>query len=80
VACEALRWEDVDLVEAVIRVRASWDPKAGRVAPKSKAGRRAVPIASILHAHLAELRAGAHNAPSSWMPTCAVIGQAKAAD
>lgn len=42
---QALRWEDVDLAEGVIRVRRSWDPKSGGfVAPKSAAGRRSVPL------------------------------------
>jgi len=37
-------------------VEASWDPRAGLVAPKSAAGRRVVPIASVLLRHLRELR------------------------
>jgi len=40
----------------VIRVRWSWDPKAGRVAPKSRAGARTVPIPRVLRRHLAEQR------------------------
>jgi integrase len=52
---QALVWSDVELDGGVIRVRASWDPVAGRVAPKTKAGTRAVPIASVLTLHLREL-------------------------
>jgi integrase len=53
----ALRWEDVDLKAGVLRVERSWDPVAGEfVAPKSKAGRRTVPIASALKTVLLEHR------------------------
>jgi integrase len=49
----ALRWEDVDLEAGIIRVERSWDPR-GRVMtePKSRAGRRRVPIAKQLREHL----------------------------
>jgi integrase len=49
----ALRWEDVDLDAGVIRVERSWDVKAGVIEPKSRAGTRAVPIATVLREHLA---------------------------
>jgi integrase len=52
----ALRWEDVDLAAGVIRVERSWDAKEGVVAPKSRAARRAVPIAAVLRDHLVEHR------------------------
>jgi integrase len=52
----ALQWEDVDLEAGVISVRRSWDPRAGFVETKSGAGRRRVPIASVLAGQLAELR------------------------
>ena len=52
---QALPDELVDLDANVIRVRWSWD-KAGRVAPKSRAGRRTVPVARSLRKHLAEHR------------------------
>jgi integrase len=52
---QALDWSDIELDDGVIRVRASWDQVAGRIAPKTKAGTRAVPIASVLDAHLREL-------------------------
>lgn len=51
---QALTDELVDLDKNVIRVQWSWDPKAGRVAPKSRAGRRTVPIARALRLHLVE--------------------------
>jgi integrase len=50
----ALRVEDIDLAAGLIRVERSWDPKVGPVAPKSRAGRRVVPIAAALRAVLAE--------------------------
>jgi integrase len=53
---QALPDEQVDLDKNLIRVHWSWDPKAGRVAPKSRAGRRTVPIARTLRLHLAEHR------------------------
>ncbi|MGA6947460.1 MAG: tyrosine-type recombinase/integrase [Solirubrobacterales bacterium] len=48
----ALRFEDVDLGEGTITVTRSFDPKAGFVEPKSKAGRRRVPIAALLRDRL----------------------------
>jgi integrase len=53
----ALRWEDVDLSVGVIRVERSYDPKEGVfVEPKTRAGRRSVPIASVLRGTLIEHR------------------------
>lgn len=56
----ALRDEDVDLDAGVIRVERSWDPHVGVIEPKSRAGRRAVPIVAALRPHLAarKLRRG----------------------
>ena len=65
---QALRWQDVDIANGCIRVARAYDPKSSRndpenrrfVAPKSKAGRRTVPmfgpLKSILAAH--RLRSG----------------------
>lgn len=54
---QALRWENVDLAKGVIRVEGGYDPKARIfVAPKSRAGRRAVPIAAVLRDYLVEHR------------------------
>jgi integrase len=53
----ALRWEDVDLAQGVIRVERSWDFTSSQVVePKSRAGRRRVPIPSLLRDELVELR------------------------
>ena len=49
----ALRWEDVDLEAGLIRVVRSWDVREGLIEPKSRAGTRTVPIATILREHLA---------------------------
>lgn len=57
----ALDWQHVDFTTGVIRVERSYDPKAQIfVAPKSRAGTRKVPIASVLRDYLIahKLRAG----------------------
>jgi integrase len=48
----ALRVSDVDLQRGLISVNASWDVKAGFVAPKSEKSIRKVPIPAVLQAHL----------------------------
>lgn len=54
---QALRWSDVDLASGRIHVRRAWDPKARvYVDPKSRAGRRVVPIAGVLRDELVEHR------------------------
>lgn len=50
---QALRWSDIDLGRGVIHVTRSWDRGAGIVEPKSRAGMRTVPIASVLREQLA---------------------------
>jgi integrase len=58
---QALYWENVDPAQGVIRVEQSYDPKARVfVAPKSRAGRRKVPVAAVLRDFLVEhrMRAG----------------------
>jgi integrase len=52
----ALRHEHVDLKGGRIQVQASWDPREGLIAPKSRAGTRTVPIPSVLSVHLARHR------------------------
>lgn len=52
----ALRCEDVDLAEGVIRVRRGWDAVEGEIAPKSAQGRRTVPIPAALRSILLEHR------------------------
>jgi integrase len=50
----ALHREEVDLATGVIRVERGWDQCEGEVAPKSKQGRRKVPIPAALRDRLAE--------------------------
>lgn len=58
----ALTWADVDLASGVIRVERSYDPRSGETGePKSRAGKREVPIAAVLRDHLA-----AHRARCEW--------------
>jgi len=45
---QALRWEDVDLAAGFISVARGWDREAGEQRPKSKAGRRRVPVCAEL--------------------------------
>jgi integrase len=52
----ALDWSAVDFEVGVIRVERSWDPKEGVIEPKSRAGRRVVPIPSGLRRLLLEHR------------------------
>ncbi len=53
----ALRWLDVDLAAGAIHVERAYDPKAGEyVEPKSRSGRRRVPIAGVLRDALDALR------------------------
>jgi integrase len=48
----ALHREDIDLATGVIRVERGWDQVEGEVAPKSKQGRRKVPIPAVLRDRL----------------------------
>jgi integrase len=49
----ALRVEDVDLASGIIRVERSFDPKERAfIEPKSRAGRRSVPLAAVLRDYL----------------------------
>lgn len=57
----ALRWEDVDLAEGVIRVERNWDPQAGVIELKSRAGRRRVPIIGELRDALIDHRVNAES-------------------
>jgi integrase len=50
----ALRWEDVDLAAGLIRVRRGWDAVEGEIAPKSREGKRNVPIPAPLRDVLLE--------------------------
>jgi integrase len=52
----ALRWADVDLTDNLIRVERSWDIREGAIEPKSRAGRRSVPLPGRLREQLIEHR------------------------
>ena len=52
----ALRWEDVDLAAGVIHVRRGWDTIEGEIEPKTRHGRRCVPIPAALRDYLVERR------------------------
>jgi integrase len=56
---QALERLDVSLKEGTINIRATWDQKEGSVEPKSRAGRRKVPIPAILRAYLVKVPLGA---------------------
>jgi integrase len=49
---QALDWTSIDVNAGVIHVNDSWDRKAGPIQPKSRAGKRRVPITSVLRQHL----------------------------
>jgi integrase len=48
----ALRWEDIDLDGAVLRIERGWDRVAGPIEPKSRAGRRTIPLPDEVRMHL----------------------------
>jgi integrase len=50
----ALRWSAVDLAAGYVHVVAGWDDVEGEIEPKSKQGRRKVPIPAVLRDHLDE--------------------------
>lgn len=52
----ALRWEDVNLADGVIHVRRGWDHVEGEIEPKSRQGKRKVPVPVILRDYLVEHR------------------------
>lgn len=52
-----LRWDDVDLEANVITVARGWDEREGEIEPKSRKGRRTVPIAEPLRLVLLEHKA-----------------------
>jgi hypothetical protein len=52
----ALRFEDIDFGKGLIRVECSYDPRShGFVEPKSRSGRRTLPLASVLRQYLAQV-------------------------
>jgi integrase len=58
----ALRFEDLDFEHGVIKVERSYDPRSRSfVEPKSRSGRRTVPMASVLRAYLASAKLSRSN-------------------
>ena len=53
---QALRWCDVDYDHGVLVVEQSWDRKVGPIAPKSRAGRRRVPMSMLVRRELREVQ------------------------
>jgi len=53
---QALDWTDIDLDQNLIRVERSWDRQAGFIEPKSRAGKRRVPLTQTLRSHLLQHR------------------------
>jgi integrase len=49
---QALHREDVDLATGLIHVERGWDECEGEIPPKSKQGRRRVPIPAVLRDHM----------------------------
>jgi integrase len=49
---QALDWRQVDLEHGLIYVERGWDREHGPIEPKSRAGRRRVPIPTTLRSHL----------------------------
>jgi len=50
----ALEWKSVDLARGLIKIEFGWDPKKGRILPKSSSGRRSVAIPGVLMPYLEE--------------------------
>jgi len=48
----ALDWQHIDFDAGLIQIEHAWDPKAGFIEPKSRAGKRRVPLSRILRGHL----------------------------
>jgi integrase len=53
---KGLRWSEVEFEHGLIRVEQAWDDKEGPIEPKSRAGRRRVPLAKPLRSQLAAHR------------------------
>jgi integrase len=49
---QALTWTDIDLQQDLIHVNHAWDRKAGLIEPKSRSGKRRVPITKTLRRYL----------------------------
>ena len=49
---QALSWAEIDFEKNLIRVERSWDRQAGYIEPKSRAGKRRVPLTRTLRIYL----------------------------
>jgi integrase len=65
---QALRWQDIELERRLLSVERSWDRVAGLIEPKSRAGRRRVPLPDRLRCELL-----AHRRPRA-APGCVAPG------
>lgn len=63
----ALTWEHVDSAENIIHVERAWDPRAGFIQPKSRAGIRRVPITQVLRHHLLNHRLQQGTGGTGWV-------------
>lgn len=48
----ALRWGAIDFASGTIRVRESWDPEEGSIAPKTRTSQRTTPMPGVLREYL----------------------------
>lgn len=48
----ALKWENVDLAKSTIKVVHGWDVVEGEIAPKSREGKRTIPLSVLLRDYL----------------------------
>ena len=69
----ALRWQDVSLPTGRITVSSSWDERQGRVAPKSRAGSRTVPLVAALIDALAVWRSVQLSKGLAWVESSAHV-------
>ena len=49
---QALTWNEIDLERNLIHVNHSWDKRAGLISPKSRSGKRRIPLIPTLRHHL----------------------------
>jgi integrase len=53
---QALHWNEIDLDAQLIHINHAWDRIAGLIEPKSRSGKRRVPLTNTLRTHLLEHR------------------------
>jgi integrase len=64
---QGLRWGDVDLARGIIRIERGWDAKEGPIEPKSKKGRRSVPVSGALRDFLVAHKAATNRDGSDFV-------------